>query len=95
MADADTRLNIKLYKNVATDLYAETGIAVGTKISVMSNVTKEGSSTIRLSSKETSPGPEDGWRPLFPGKELVNDSGDLGAWALSTAEDDFVNVRVV
>ena len=90
---ADTLPNVPLAAGVWTDLYAATGITVGTSI-LIQNL---GSNPIYIHAGPDVPvapiGP-DGFKKLPPGREAVNESGDTGAWALSIAVDSIVNVAV-
>ncbi len=72
-------MNITLQPKVWTDLYAATGISVGTQLKVF-NLT---SSTARLASTETTPTPSDDHFTLrADGTSPVNMKGDEGAWAM-------------
>lgn len=64
------------------DLYAATGLTVGAKISVQ-NVTP---SDIRLCSKATAPTSADGVNIIPFARTAVNQTGDLGAWAMCTSD---------
>lgn len=88
---ADTLANTTLPANTWVDLYADTGISVGTKISVQ-NI---GSNTIKLSTKLTTPISSDGFAELTPGNDQFdNDAGDSGAWAFSPIVIGLIQVRV-
>lgn len=89
---ADTLDNVILSENQWTDLYAATGIAAGTKLSVQ-NLT---SSHVRLYSAASSPTPGTtyGFNTLPPFMVAINESGDTGAWAFSSS-GGAVNVKEV
>jgi hypothetical protein len=85
---ADTLANVTLPRGVWVDLYTETGIAVGTQIIVQNLVT----SHARLHTSTAAPTGAYGFKTLPPFEEAINDTGDTGAWALST-QGGAVNVR--
>jgi hypothetical protein len=87
----DTLQNIPLPKGVWVDLYSESAVTVGVKISAQSLSTGD----IYLSTKATQPTDEDSYRLLERGEAATNETGDSGAWAISVAIDGKVNVRVV
>lgn len=90
---ADTIANIQVLPDTPTDLYAESGLTIGTKI----NVAMIGSGTSRLVAIATLTGkPDDstGYRNLETGEEFVNDTGDSGAWIWS-GNGCTVNVKEV
>lgn len=70
--------NVVLPKQTAVDLYVATGITVGVQIKV-SNLT---TGDVRLSISEA--GLVNDHVPLGPYAQAINDTGDAGAWALST-----------
>tara|TARA_R100000544_G_scaffold17462_1_gene8342 strand:- start:1291 stop:1557 length:267 start_codon:yes stop_codon:yes gene_type:complete len=61
------------------DLYAETGIAVGTKIIIQNT----GSSDVFLSESSSVPSSQVGFNILIPRDFFTNDDGNIGAWAIS------------
>ena len=76
---ADTLPDVILPANEWVDLYAATGIIVGTKI----NVQNTGAARVRLATSLTEPLSEMG--PfIYPDSSIMlqNDDGDTGAWAL-------------
>ena len=90
---ADTRPNITLPFNQWVNLYAETGIAVGTRIAV-ENV---GAADVYLTVSPTEP-------PLNydaycivrrDGLPYANSQGDSGAWALCSHTEGKLNVREI
>lgn len=88
---SDTLTNVKLPAKTPVDLYAATGIAVGTQISVQNITTGD----VRVYSGATSPNmATSGSALLRPGITAKNDSGDAGAWAWSTLPSA-VNVKLV
>lgn len=88
---SDTLPNVVLPANTPVDLYAASGIAVGTQISVQ-NIT---TSDVRVYSGATSPDVgSSGSTLLRPGITAKNESGDAGAWAWSTS-GAAVNVKEV
>lgn len=88
---SDTLANTTLPGNTWVDLYADTGISVGTKISVQ-NI---GSNTIKLATKLTAPISSDGFAELTPGNDqYVNETGDSGAWAFSPVTIGLLQVRI-
>ena len=88
---ADTLPNLKIVEGVWTDIYAASGIAVGTQITVQNL----GSNTLYLNAKATEPNVDDGFKAVPPFREAVNDSGDSGAWILSNVVDSLINISVV
>ena len=85
---ADTLPDVPLPKNTWVDLYAATGILVGTQIVV----TNKGSSRIILQSKATTPTDLNG-PTLAVDEDRINEVGDSGAWAYSENIEGKVNVR--
>lgn len=74
--------NVALPARTWVDLYAATGIVVGTQIEVL-NLTPN---SVRLASTEFEPTVSDDHVPLpFRAAKGVNDAGDDGAWALCVA----------
>jgi len=86
---ADTLPDIELPVNTWVDLYAQSGILVGTRI-IVSN---KGSSSLILATSATEPTTLDGV-PLETYKDRINESGDSGAWAYSGNVKGLVNVRI-
>lgn len=87
---ADTLGNVILTAGVWTDLYAESGIALGTQI-IVQNI---GVCDIFLTSKALQPDDEDARQISERGVFLINDAGDLGAWALCSSSGGGLNVMV-
>lgn len=90
---AENLPHIPLPSGTWIDLYAASGIAVGTRIEV-ENV---GVCDISLSASATEPAPDtDQYNVLRrEGGRLVNTFGDLGAWAICPNLDGKVSVRVI
>lgn len=86
----DTLGNIILLANTWTDLYAETGIAVGVQI-VVQNI---GTCDVYLTTKAGQPDDEDARQISERGEFLINDIGDSGAWAYCQSAGGSLNVRV-
>lgn len=78
--------NVPLPKNTDVDLYAESGIAAGTQITV----TNIGPGDVRLSESDT--GLLDDHITLAPYEQAINKTTDPGAWAKSTTGGG-VNVK--
>lgn len=83
---ADTLQNIKLPANTWVDLYAASGIIVGTQI-VVKNLSIVG---VKLNAQATTPTQTDAntdetgsYSPLGSFGSASNDVGDSGAWAYS------------
>ena len=90
---ADTLSNVALPNNTWVDLYDATGITVGTRILVQNL----GSDVIRLTTQAATPLiTHDAFQELHFSTNIgmVNDTGDLGAWAFSENVEGLVNVRV-
>ncbi len=88
---ADTLNNVLLPKNVWVDLYAASGIVVGTRI-IVENL---GATPVKLTTKATEPTDADGFQYAQQRSQKVNDTGDSGAWAISVGIDGLVNVKEV
>ena len=90
---ASTKESIILVASVWTDLYAVTGIEVGTKIAVH-NIA---SSDIQLSSALIQPEDDsDSWQIVQPNNfPMTNDFGDQGAWARSPHQDSKLQVWAI
>lgn len=88
-----TRQSILLEIGAWTDIYAVTGIAIGTKIAVH-NI---GSSDVYLSVALNQPeNDSDSYQRIQPNDfPMANSSDDFGAWALSPNKIGKINVRVV
>lgn len=86
----DTLNNITLPAGVPVDLYAASGIAVGTRIKCQ-NLS---SLVVRLYSGASSPDKVDGYTALPSFVTAQNADGDAGAWATSVGGDAVVNVGV-
>lgn len=90
---ADTLPNVILTPNTWIDLYAETGIPVGTKISV-DNV---GVNDIYLTVQATQPPVNHDAYTIIRRESAfssANDEGDSGAWAYSPMVQGKLNVRI-
>lgn len=77
---ADTRADVVLASTTWTDLYAATGIAVGTAVDVFN----KGSNAVVLAIKSTVPGSTDVGLPLYVGAVgsfAHVDAGESGLWA--------------
>lgn len=91
---AATLPNVVLPANTWVDIYAATGIAVGTKI-IVENL---GSAPVDLVSAATAPltPVADGFSRCYTGKlnEKVNEESDPGAFAISHNVNGLINVKV-
>ena len=88
----DTLNNIKILAGVPTDIYAASGIQVGTRI-ILQNI---GVCDIELISQESEPTRQefnDAKQIASRSQWVINDQGDLGAWAYCNNENGLVNVR--
>lgn len=92
---ADTSNNIPLPKSVWVDLYAVTGITVGTELLVQNQSTQ----ACKIYAGATPPADLTvsgaPFKTLKGWAEANNDDGDLGAWAISLASDGLINVAIV
>lgn len=79
-------MNVTLQANTPTDLYAATGIAVGTQLVLSLNT----SQIVRLA--ETEQGLTDNYITLHQYKQAANESGAAGAW-VSCHRAAIINVR--
>lgn len=79
--------NVPLTKGVATDLYAATGIAVGTQLNIQ-NLTCD---CLRLAVSQAALTTD--CRVAKVLDTASNSAGDTGAWAMSTVNDGEINVR--
>lgn len=89
---AQTLPNVILPAGTWVDIYAETGISVGTQI-IVENVAN---SEIRLLTRVFSPpdgGQTTGYNLLRPYQEKINETGDNGAFAWSS-NIGVLNVRI-
>lgn len=89
----DTKPNIIVEPKTPTDLYAVSGIAVGTRISV--RMIANGNAKLYAGATLVGePTDATGFRPIRPDKEQFNDTGDAGAfiWSLQGCT---VNVKEV
>jgi hypothetical protein len=75
---ADTLPDIELPANTWVDLYAASGIAVGTRIIAMN----KGSMRINAATSAAAPIDNRG-APVAPNETFVNQTGDSGAWVKS------------
>ena len=87
---ADTLPNIKLTADVWVDLYAETGISVGTQI-IAQNI---GVCDVYLASQAAQPTSEIAHQIIKRSQHSRNDAGDAGAWAYCANTGGLVNVRL-
>lgn len=87
---SDTLVNRVLEPNVWVDLYAETGLPVGTKL-VIQNI---GSTEVYLHSGAAEPAEGDGFVIMGTYEFFANKQGDAGAWARSvtTRSPGYINV---
>ena len=85
---ADTLPNIELKSGDWIDLYAQSGIVVGTQITVK-NI---GTEVVWLVTKATIPTFSDGRDELAVGEQLENSYDDSGAWAFSANTDGLINI---
>lgn len=84
-------MNVTLPPRTPVNLYASTGITVGTQISTL-NLTP---SDVRLYWTVGAPNASDDHVVLLYGRGMgVNDAGDPGAWAMSVAGSE-IDVKVV
>ena len=79
--------NVTLAKGVATDLYAASGIAVGTKLNIQ-NLTCD---CLRLATSQAALLTD--CRVAKVLDTATNLASDPGAWAVSTINDGVINVR--
>lgn len=85
---ADTLENIVLPVGQWVDLYAATGIAVGTQLQVQNL----GTSRVQLVISATQPGPASGYNLLRPDSlTFVSQATPSGAWARSPVQGGLVN----
>jgi len=89
---ADTLPNIPLPRNTWVDLYAASGIAVGTRIKVSSLITD---AVIRVHTSSTEPAADAGYTPIKALEFATNNAGESGAWAMCKTKDAIVNVEAM
>lgn len=90
----DVLPNIRIDRDEWVDLYAVTGLEVGTRMCVQ-NV---GSADVYLTSQADMPeNDHDAYNVCArnTGDWLVNDYGDSGAWAYCSSDGGKINVKVV
>lgn len=89
---ADTRENISVPKGVWTNLYAVSGIAVGTRI----RVENTGTCDAYLAVQAGQPSPSHNQYNILKrnGPKLSNNTGDAGAWAFCNGSDGEINVSI-
>lgn len=87
---ADTLPNTLLPTSVWVDLYAATGLEVGTHI-IVQNI---GVADVYLFAGAAEPAEDELHQIIKRGQYAINDVGDAGAWALCLYEDGRINVRV-
>ena len=80
--------NISLPANTWVEIYAASGITVGTKI-LLQNL---GNTNVRLTTKATIPIAGDGFKRVANGQQAVNEAGSTGEWVLSPIVDGEINV---
>ena len=85
----DTLPNIPLPPGAWVDLYAESGVVVGTRI-LTQNI---GVCDVFLTSQAAEPTVDVAHQIALRGQFAVNDAGDAGAWAFCLA-GGLVNVRL-
>ena len=86
---ADTLANITLPSDTWVNLYAASGISVGTQIQTQ-NV---GQTRVRLHTGATAPTSSGGFNIIPPDSEpLVNQATSAGEWAFSETSNGLVNV---
>jgi len=89
---ADTLPNVILPSRTPVDLYAATGITVGTKVRVQ-NITSD---NVRVYSGATSPDMgTSGASLLYPSQTGENQTGDAGLWAWSVSGGAVQVVEVI
>lgn len=89
---ADTIPNVIVSAKTPTDIYDETGITAGTKISV--KMIGNGNAKLYAGASLVSePTNTTGFRPIRPDEEWVNEDGDSGAWIWSR-QGCVINVKV-
>jgi hypothetical protein len=86
---ADTLPNITIPEQTWVDLYAASGIAIGTQILVQ-NI---GACDIYLTSQASQPTDDTAHQIIKRSQFAINDAGDTGAWAYCR-EGGLVNVRL-
>lgn len=86
-------MNLVLVKGVATDLYAATGIAVGTQIRVQNQ--SEQLLTLADSSAGLARDATGDCLTVRPFESATNAASATGAWAKAETGNCLVNVRVV
>ena len=89
---SDTLPNTPITAGVWVDVYALTGIAVGTKL-IVENV---GMCDVYLAVQATQPGPEHNDYNILKrtGPKVTNNAGDSGAWAFCGHSDGELNVSI-
>ena len=88
---SDTIKNISIPIDQWVDLYAASGITVGTRIKVQNIAVN----TVLLYSGAVAPASLDYYAIIERGVQAVNDIGDSGAWAYAKGNNGLVNVKVV
>lgn len=86
---ADTLLNIPLPTNTWIDLYAESGIPVGTLIKAQ-NI---GVCSVYLTTSADKPTDDDKYQIMERGIEGTNQPGSEGEWAMCLTVNGLINVR--
>ncbi len=89
---SDTLPNIAIPKGTWVDVYALTGIIVGTKL----NVENTGTCDVYLAVQATQPDPDHNEYNILKrtGPKMTNHAGDSGAWAFCGHSDGELNVSV-
>lgn len=90
---SDNLANITIQENQWTDIYASSGVTVGTVISV-ENI---GNSDVYLAVQALQPDPDhDAYNVLRrEGRPLRNSKNDAGAWAFCQGSDGKIAVRTI
>lgn len=89
---AVTLSDVVVPKGVWTDLYAGSGVAVGTAVTVINT----GSNVVQLAIKLTAPTLAQFGVPLYPGPSGSTaqvDPSEVGLWAYSAAGVAYINVQ--
>ena len=87
---SDTLPNVTVSERVWTNIYAATGITVGTQILVQ-NI---GSCDVYLTSQAAAPTDDTAHQIVKRGQFALNDPDDAGAWAYCQGCDGLLNVRL-
>ena len=88
----DTLNNIKIAAGTPVDIYAASGISVGRRL-ILQNI---GVCDVELLSQSATPTRQDftdSKQIVRRSEWVINDSGDVGAWAYCNNENGLINVR--